>query len=141
MEQYLEFFGNHTGLSAAFFGLVGVFVWTLTQGAGRGVKKAGPMDVARLINHEDALVLDVRSDGEFNTGHILNAMHIPQQHLDEQLDKLAKYHDRPIITVCRSGQTSARAGSTLHKKGFENIYYLNGGLLAWEDAQLPLSKK
>ena len=141
MEQYLEFFGNHLGLCMAFLVLIGVMLWTFTQGAGPGVKKVGPMDVTRLINHEDALVLDVRSDGEFNNGHILNAMHIPQQHLDEQIDKLHKFRERPIITACRTGQTSARASNALRKQGFEKVYYLSGGLLAWEDANLPLTKK
>ena len=106
-----------------------------------GVGKLSPTDATRLINHEDAIIVDVRTDGEFNQGHIINAVHIPQKFLDDQLDKLEKYKDRPIITTCRTGQTSARAGGQLKKHGFDKVYHLSGGILAWEGANLPLTRK
>ena len=125
----------------AFLVVLGMLVWTLIQGAGRGVKKLSPTDATQLINREDAVVLDVRTDGEFNQGHIVNALHIPQKFVPEQLGKLEKYRSRPIITTCRTGQQAATAGNTLRKHGFERVYNLQGGLLAWEGANLPLTKK
>ena len=87
------------------------------------------------------MVLDVRSDGEFNQGHIVNALNIPQKSIQEQLSKLNKYRDRPIIMACRNGQIASGVGSTLRKNGFEQVYNLAGGLVAWEGANLPLVKK
>lgn len=141
VQRLPEFFANHPGLVMAFLVILGMLIWTLFQGAGRGVKKLSPADATQLINREDAVVLDVRSDGEFNQGHIVNAVHVPQKAVSESLDKLEKYRDRPIITACRTGQMAAAAGNVLRKSGFERVYNLQGGLLAWESANLPLTKK
>lgn len=141
MERLPEFISNHAPLAIAFVVILGMLIWTLWQGAGRGLKKLSPMDATQLINREDAVVLDVRSDGEFNQGHIVNAVNIPQKTVAEQLSKLEKYRSRPIITACRNGQSAAGVGNTLRKNGFEQVYNLAGGLLAWEGANLPLVKK
>ena len=59
-------------------------------------------------------------------------------HLNELSDK---YKDKPIICSCRSGQRSAQACSMLKKHGFENVYNLRGGMMAWESDSLPVTKK
>lgn len=141
MERLPEFIANHSSLVLAFVVILGMLLWTLWQGASRGLKKLSPMDATQLINHEDAVVLDVRSDGEFKQGHIINAVNIPQKALEEQLSKLEKYRDRPIITACRNGQIALGVGNRLRKQGFEKVYNLAGGLMAWEGANLPLVKK
>jgi len=141
MEQLLEFIGNHPVLSLTFLVLQVAYVWTFVGAPGVGVKKISPFDVTRLINHDDALVLDVRSAAEFSQGHILNAMHIPDHSLGDQMGRLEKYRSRPIITTCKNGHTGAKASNALHKQGFEKVFTLQGGLLAWEDASLPLSRK
>ena len=141
MEHFPEFMSNHSSLALAFVVILGMLIWTLWQGAGRGLKKLSLMDATRLINREDAVIVDVRSDGEFNQGHIVNAVNIPQKSVHEQLSKLDKYRSRPIITTCRNGQTALSVGNTLRKNGFEQVYNLAGGLIAWEGADLPLVKK
>ncbi len=141
MEQLPEFFSNHSSLTMAFVVILGLLIWTLWQTAGRGLKKLSPMDATRLINREDAVVLDVRPDGEFTQGHIVNAVNIPQKSIQDQLAKLDKYRGRPIITACRNGQSATGVGNTLRKNGFDPVYNLAGGLIAWEGANLPLVKK
>jgi len=141
MERLPEFIANHSSLAMAFVVISGLLAWTLWQGAGRGLKKLSPADATLLINREDAVILDVRSDGEFSQGHIVNAVNIPQKSVQEQLSKLEKYRNRPIITACRNGQAAAGVGNTLRKNGFEQVYNLAGGLIAWEGANLPLVKK
>ena len=125
----------------AFIAILGGIAWTFLQGSPRGVRKLSPMDATRLINHEDAVIIDVRPDGEYRQGHIVNALNIPDSQLAERLGKLNKYRARPIITTCRTGQVSAKAGGKLVAGGFEKVYSLNGGILAWEGASLPLTKK
>lgn len=141
VDRLQEFFSNNPALCMAFLAILGGLAWTFFQGSARGVRKASPSDVTRLINHEDAIVLDVRSDGEFRQGHIVNALNIPDSQLAERIDKLNKYRSRPIIATCRTGQISAKAGSKLAAHGFEKVYSLSGGILAWEGASLPLTKK
>ena len=141
MERLPEFISNHASLALAFVVILVSLLWVLWQSFGRGQKKLSPMDATQLINREDAVVLDVRSDGEFKQGHIVNAVNIPQKSVEEQLSKLDKYRNRPIITACRTGQVALGVGSVLRKNGFEQVYNLSGGLIAWEGANLPLVKK
>lgn len=141
VERLQEFFSNNPGLCMAFIAILGGIAWTFLRGSPRGVRKLSPMDATRLINHEDAVIIDVRTDGEYRQGHIVNALNIPESQLSERLGKLNKYRARPIITTCRTGQVSAKAGGKLVAGGFEKVYSLNGGILAWEGASLPLTKK
>ena len=141
VDRLPEFLSNHPLLGMGLLAILGGIAWTFLQGSARGVRKLSPSDVTRLINHEDAIVLDVRSDGEFRQGHIVNALNIPDTQLADRIDKLNKYRERPIIATCRTGQVSAKAGGKLAAHGFEKVYSLSGGILAWESASLPLTRK
>ncbi len=138
--RFAEFFQNHPQLILGFLALTGGLIWTLLAGRSPGVVRANPNDVTRLINSEDAVVLDVRADAEYRNGHIINAINVPRAQLETQIDSLDKYKSRPIITVCRNGQDSARVGVALKKKGFDQVHTLTGGLQTWETANLPLAK-
>lgn len=138
MPRLLEFVANHTILSTSFFVLAGVLVWTFVGGGGS--RRVEPAQATRLINHENALVIDVRSNGEYHEGHIVNAINEPLGGLAQQISKLDKYRDRTIITTCRNGQQAASASGILRKNGFENVFSLSGGIVAWQGASLPLTK-
>jgi rhodanese-related sulfurtransferase len=70
-----------------------------------------------------AIILDVRTKGEYQTGHLRNSINIPVDKLPENLKKLDK--NKPIITCCASGARSASAMRILKSNGFEQVY--NGG--------------
>lgn len=140
MEKLSEFVANNTLLCVSFAGILGALIWTFVQGGARGLTRLGPTDATRLINDEDAIIVDVRSDGEFGQGHIVNALNVPHNQLEQHLAKLEKYKSRPIITACRSGNQSASTGVALRKHGFERVYHLTGGIAAWQGANLPLTK-
>lgn len=140
MEQYLEFATNHLLLVSAFLAILAALIWNLLSDSG-GKSNLDPTEAVLKINHEDALVLDTRSMKEFSDGHIVNAENVPLNDLNNQLPKLGKYKDRPIIAVCRSGSRSAAACSTLRKAGFDKVYNLRGGILAWQNAGLPITHK
>ncbi|HET7488660.1 MAG TPA: rhodanese-like domain-containing protein [Acidimicrobiales bacterium] len=80
-------------------------------------------------------VVDVRWPNEWEAGHIEGSVHVPEDDLDDRLDELDAA--RPVVTVCRSGHRSERAAEELRAEGFraEN---LEGGVLAWAEAGLPL---
>lgn len=79
-----------------------------------------------------AIILDVRSEAEFKSGHIENAKNIAVQDLSSQISKLSK--NKSIITCCASGMRSASAAFILKNAGF-NAY--NGG--SWQTLQSKLS--
>lgn len=140
MEQVLEFAGNHTLLVTAFVVILAALVWNLITGAG-GRNAIDPVKATELINHEDAVVVDVRSMDEFGKGHIINSINIPMNGFGDQLGRLQKHKDKPIIVVCQSGSRSGMAVKTLHKNGFEQAKNLRGGILAWNNANLPVQHK
>lgn len=137
-QQLLEFVGNHPALFVALGVILALLVWTTVQ---VGMAAVGPSDAIALINHEDALVLDIREPAELKDGVILNSLHIPLAQLNGSLGRLEKYKSRPIIASCRSGSRSQAACRTLKRHGFEKVYNLRGGILAWQNANLPLVKK
>ena len=139
MEQFLEFAGNHVLLVGAFFVVLSALMWNLATDAG-GKNAVDPLGATALINHEEAVILDVRSMAEFKDGHIVNAVNIPLNGLGNNLKQLEKHRDRPIVAVCRSGSRSGAACRTLRKHGFENVKNLRGGMMAWESANLPVKR-
>ncbi len=141
MEQLTQFLTEHWILSLAFVALALLVGASFLESHFRGVRKLSPMAATELINREGAIVIDVGPQGEFEQGHILNALHVPMASLNKELAKLEQYREQPILMSCRSGQSSASAGMTLSKQGFSHIHVLGGGTLAWQNANLPLSRK
>ena len=99
------------------------------------------MEATQLINHHDALILDVREDQEYAGGHVPSSKHIPLRQLSGRIQELEKFRDKPIIAVCRSGARSGHGCSVLRKNGFEQVYNLNGGMSAWQQANMPVERK
>jgi len=91
----------------------------------------------RLINRDDAVVLDVRDPGEYQAGHIIGAKNTPLERLD---GAELKRKDRPVILYCESGDRAPKAAAALKKQGFERAVCLSGGLGAWKQAGLPTEK-
>ena len=130
---------NILPISIAFFsGLM--LLWSIFGNRIRGIKEVDCSAALQLINHKNALILDVRDDGEYLAGHILNSMPIPLSKLGGRMDELEKYQEQPIVVVCRSGNRSVSACAALGKRGFTQAYNLAGGIIAWQKANLPLKK-
>ena len=91
------------------------------------------IDYAQMVK-EGAVILDVRSKGEFSSGHIKGSVNIPVNVLSENLNKL-KSKSKPIITCCASGMRSASAKGILESKGYLNVY--NGG--SWQSLNQKLN--
>lgn len=139
--RILEFVGNHPLLVLAFFAVLGMLLASEVSRRLSGMKSIGSVEATQLSNHENALFLDIREDSERKTGHIPESIHIPLKQLSQRSAELSKYKGRPVIAYCRSGNRSTGAGSILKKQGFEKMYNLGGGMLGWEKANLPVSRK
>lgn len=83
-------------------------------------------------------LVDVRYDDEWRAGHIDGAVHIPEDDLEDRAGELDR--NRPVITVCRAGTRSDDAAEWLRGQGFD-AQSLDGGMLAWKWAGLPISGK
>lgn len=106
----------------------------------RGSRGISPAQATQLINRNDAAVIDVRDASEYAAGHLLNAQHIPLGELDKRLGELDKLKDKPVILNCQTGGRSASACDILRKAGFTQVHNLEGGIAAWEQAGMPVSR-
>jgi rhodanese-related sulfurtransferase len=92
-----------------------------------------------MINHQGAVLLDVRSIEAFHGGHIPQARHAPLADLEKKAASLAK--DKPVILVCEMGRSAVGAATKLRALGFTAVSILDGGIKAWTTAGLPLTTK
>ena len=98
------------------------------------------MEGVQRMNRKDAVVLDVREEKEYNTGHITGAKHFPLAALDKRAGELKKFAKKPVLVVCASGARSRAACAALKKQEFEDVALLAGGMGAWQQASLPVEK-
>ncbi|MFP4079417.1 MAG: rhodanese-like domain-containing protein [Ectothiorhodospira sp.] len=142
MDQYLEFMGNHPLLVGLLVAVTAAIVYTEFARLTRKYGVLGPSDAVQVMNREPTLVLDVRSDAEARKGGRINgARQIPLNRLKDRLSEIEKHKDKHVIVYCENGSRSAQACNTLTKQGFEKVSNLQGGINAWQAANLPLSKK
>ncbi|AST07397.1 rhodanese-like domain-containing protein [Anoxybacillus sp. LAT_35] len=87
-------------------------------------------EAAQMMQKEDVVVLDVRTEEEYASGHIPGAILLPLQQLPDRVDELNK--NKTYIVVCRSGNRSAQASELLVKEGFSSIYNMTGGMNEWK---------
>jgi len=125
-------------LFVAFLLSGAMLLWPLLQRRLSPVKEIGTVNVTQLINHQNAVLLDVREASEFTGGKLPNAVHIPLSQLKDRVGELSKMTSRPVVVYCGLGRRARSAGSVLASAGFGSVYMLGGGLKAWKDAGLPL---
>ncbi len=118
----------------------GMLLWSFIGPKIQGLQQVNAKGALQLINHKDAFVLDVREPSEFKGGHIVNAKLIPLGKLNERIGELEKYRDQPMVIVCRSGNRSGSACGVLAKQGFTQVYNLAGGMMSWQNNNLPVVK-
>ncbi|MDO6461316.1 rhodanese-like domain-containing protein [Granulosicoccaceae sp. 1_MG-2023] len=138
---FTDFVGNNLLLFVALLAVLGMIAYTEYQRFFSGISQISITDAVRMQNDDDAVFVDVREVNEFKSGHILKAQNHPQSSFDKNLHMLDKAKQKPVVVYCATGARSNRAASKLKKAGFEQVYNLAGGLVAWEKASLPLVKK
>jgi rhodanese-related sulfurtransferase len=139
MERLIEYVANHPFLAGGTLALVVAALAYEVSRARSGGEAVGPMDAVRLMN-QGALLLDVRSQAEFDSGHIRDARHLPQEQVGGAAETLKKYKEKVIVACCESGMRSGAAARVLRTQGFTKVVNLRGGLQAWRAENLPLVK-
>jgi rhodanese-related sulfurtransferase len=140
-DRLLEFIGNHWVMTSGLFIVTILLIQDFIETAFRKHKTVSPTEAVVLMNDENTVVIDVREASEFAEGHIEGARHIPLAKLEERAFELQDHKQKPVIVTCQSGTRSGAASRKLAALGFTNVYEMKGGLLAWEDQKLPVTKK
>jgi rhodanese-related sulfurtransferase len=97
---------------------------------------------SQLTTAPHPLILDVREPEEFRgeLGHIPGSILIPLKELPARSQEIAAYKDKDVIVICRAGVRSTTAAAILTGLGFEHVSNLRGGMLDWDDQQLPVER-
>jgi len=140
-EQIIEFSGNHPVLVLSFVALTGIILFLELRGFTQKFTSIGPAAAISVINQDKTIILDVREMSEIKSGMLADAIHIPGSSVKKRLSELDKYKDNSVVVYCRSGNRSTGVCRALTSRGFEKVYNLAGGIMAWEDAHLPVTTK
>ncbi|HEV2524525.1 MAG TPA: rhodanese-like domain-containing protein [Gammaproteobacteria bacterium] len=141
MEEWVVFITNHWVLASLLGVVLTAFIINEIIGGHFGSKQAVSTERAvQMMNHEEAVVFDVRTEAEFSTGHIVGAEQLTAISLDKKMSHLQKYLKKPIIIATTTGQDTAKMMAVLQEKGFLQIFILSGGMQAWKSAGMPVIK-
>ena len=140
MEQFVAFITHHWILSTLWMVCLTALVVNEFLQRRFNAKSVTPEQAVLWINHQGALVIDIRSDSAFTEGHILGSEHLPKHQWEKKIKTLHKHIEKPIIVVCNAGHDSSKFANELQQKGFVRVVTLNGGIQAWKMAGLPLVK-
>ena len=130
-----------TALAAAIYGLI----FLENKRAGTGLS---PQGLTSLVNGGDTVVVDLREKEEFAKGHIVDARNLPYKSIQSKLtqkdvsaltSEFEDARDKKLVLVCKMGQHSSQLAKKLAENNF-NVYRLAGGVMEWQNAQLPLVK-
>lgn len=140
MERFLEYAMRHPLLFGGTVALALAAAAYEISKARAGGQAVGPSDAVRLMN-QGALLVDVRTQAEFDSGHIIDARHVPQDQAAQAAETLKRYKDKIVITCCETGARSGAVARALREQGFSKVVNLRGGLQAWRAENLPLVKE
>lgn len=137
MQELTVFISHHPLLSAATLAVFILVMLTEFMRAKRNAFNISPAQVTHLINREHATIIDIRQNETYRKSHIIDAQSINPKDIIQNPKKLDKYRAKPIIIVANATQESQKIAALLLKHGY-NAYSLNGGMRAWNEAQMPL---
>jgi rhodanese-related sulfurtransferase len=99
----------------------------------------GPAELERLTReHPELRMIDVRTPGEFASGHISGSYNVPLPDLAEHRQELTAAGAGPVVLICGSGRRAGTASDQLHAAGLDDLHVLAGGVQAWDASGRPL---
>ncbi|SMC76661.1 rhodanese-like domain-containing protein [Sporomusa malonica] len=121
--------GNKLLLAVLMIMILAFSVGCGGAGATQGGVNVTVDEALALWQNKEAFVIDVRTQQEYQDGHIPGAPLIPLNQLERRIDEVPK--NQKVLLICRSGNRSGQGTSLLRSKGFDNVYNIDGGMLAW----------
>lgn len=140
LPQIIPFVMKHWVLITAFFAVLIVIMMEEMRSYNAGGQRVTPVMATRLINREDAVVIDVRDASAFRDGHIVNAKNFPLADLDRLQDKLIGFRDRQVILVDANGLKISPVAVKLKTTGLTKVVILKGGMESWVADNMPVVK-
>ncbi len=138
MEHLSEFIVHHWPLWVALLIILLVIFANEFIENKKSAEQVSSSNAVDLINHEGAVVLDLRPLETYSTGHIINAIQASEE--DFKLPKIMKLKNKLIILVCAQGVQSQSLAKRLRVQGFSNPKVLSGGMASWISGGLPVVK-
>lgn len=89
-------------------------------------------------DHPNLIILDVRTQSEYDKGHLEKALLIPLAEFKSRFEELSQYKDSEIIVYCHIGGRSYEAANILSSNNFNKVYNVLNGIKAWESAKYPI---
>lgn len=139
LQAIMLFVSKHPMLSLAWSALLVAVLVMIFNSRFPKVKEVSRGEATRLINKEDAVVVDTRNRDDFYNGHLANAINLTASEIKSgNLGDLEKHKAQPIIVACDNGRTSREAAENLNQSGFNNVVMLKEGIAGWIGENLPL---
>jgi rhodanese-related sulfurtransferase len=140
LHKLPQFANNHLLLVALFFALVLALLVTQAMVWMRKYAELTPAGLTQLINRDSPLLIDLSASADFEKMHVPGAKHVAMSQFDPENKDLAKARELPVVVMDKDGRNVDGAAQRLIKAGFTRVYTLGGGVLAWQQAQLPIAK-
>lgn len=139
MQEIMQFIGRNPILCIGWIALFAAVLYTTFKGVASKVKVISRGEATRLINKEDAVVVDLRQRDDFRKGHIAGAVNLlPGEIKANNVGELEKRKSTPIIVVDGTGLQAQTPANELVKAGFEKVFVLKDGVSGWVGENLPL---
>ncbi len=139
MQEIMQFIGRNPILCIGWLALFAAVLYTTFKGVASKVKVISRGEATRLINKEDAVVVDLRQRDDFRKGHIAGAVNLlPGEIKANNVGELEKRKSTPIIVVDGTGLQAQTPANELVKVGFEKVFVLKDGVSGWVGENLPL---
>ena len=135
MALFFEFLAQQWILVAALLAVLVMLFMHETRKSGTSLS---PQQAINLVNAQEGVFVDLRDTADFRAGHIVDAMHIPASKLLNNTGLLENYRDKPVVLVCKMGQSAGPVGKKLNAEGFDSVNIMNGGMMEWKNLQLPV---
>ncbi len=141
LHKLPQFVGNHLILFTLLVVLVLAQLWLQVAALFRKYKELTPATLTLLMNRESPLLVDLSAYADFEKAHVPGAKHVPMSQFDPEQKDLSKARELPVVLMDKDGRGLAeKAAQRLVKAGFGKVFFLGGGVMAWQQAQLPVAK-
>lgn len=137
MQELIIFLTRHWELSYSLLAIIILLGIVEFLRAKRNTFQIGARQATQLINHDNAVVIDLRTPEAFKKGHIVDALSLPASELKNTTKKLEKHKTKPLILVDNTGVESQKIAFVLQKQGYKT-HLLTGGMRAWQGADMPV---
>ena len=138
MNLLLDFFLAHWVLTAIFLTLLGFYI-AVEVFYSQKDNKISPQFAVDLINHQHAVVIDIRSQELFADGHIIDSINLPFATAGDHYKKIQKYLKKPIILVGVNHKDLTKITTELTQQNFQQVLQLAGGIQEWVANGLPVT--